>query len=749
MSSPKQKKSDILVGKENIGYMGEDYQYRLVKCFIEDTQYFIRIQHLVDQNMFTVSELRMIVGFLKDRYAQTGRPALYTEISMHLNRSINDDITRERAQAIIEQIKGMSMEAIDMVEEEATNFFKQQNMIRFINKASEIIRRGDISQYPVIEDMLQQALSVNMREEVGKGLFEDEATIEADLSPDFRRTITTGVHDFDVALGGGLGRGELGLIVSPMNVGKAHPLSTRILTPDGYRTMGEMAVGSVVFDNHGTPCKVTGVFPQGVRDIYEVRFADGRTCECDLEHLWTVKRTESWSEDEWKTLTLREIWEEMQSNQSVTFGIPKNSAIREFNESVDESVCESLIECINYGTIVPLQLQYSSEKVRRKVYRRLAELYGVGVILDSNVDTLLVPTDAVDGVAFVCRSLGYDFIRSSSLDKVDKPDSVEYLVVKNSARYDRLRIESVEYKRTEEAQCIMVDSPEHLYIVEDFIVTHNTSVTTGFAAAAAVAKSAANNDRGYKVLHIFFEDTEVAIRRKYYGYLLNIDSGDLSLPHIRPEALRRLNDEFNEERRMLKENIKYLKMASGEETATSIKNVIRKNISLGFKPDIVIIDYFECLATESNVGKHTSEWTGEAISMRKLESMASEFDVAVWVPVQSTKDAIGEAYVGLKNAGGSVRKTQIGHVVMQLARTEEQKTHGEINVYIGKLRGVKFGRDKFLNVKFNNGTCRFDLSNATENFVDNNFQSAPPYMQVPPNSMQTANMVAQNYGPPR
>lgn len=483
MSSNKQKKTDLLVGKTDMGYMGEDYQYSLVKCFIEDTQFFSRIQSLVNQNMFTVSELRMIVGFMKDRYAKTGRPAIYKEISMHLNRTINDDITRERAQAIVEQIKGMPMEAIDMVEEEATNFFKQQNLIQAINRATEIVRRGNISEYTKIEGLFQEALSVNMRDEIGGCLFDDDAVIEADLSPDFRRTITTGVEEFDIALGGGLGRCELGLLVSPMNVGK-------------------------------------------------------------------------------------------------------------------------------------------------------------------------------------------------------------------------------------------------------------TSVTTGFAAAAAVAETRNNNYKGYKVLHVFFEDNEVAIRRKYYGYLLNIDSGILHNENVRPRALELLKDVFNKQRQMLKENIRYVRLKSGEVTASDIGNLIRKHISTGFKPDLVVIDYFECLLNEPNVGRNYSEWSGEAFSMRKLESLANEFDVAMWVPVQSTKDAIGESYVGLKNAGGSVRKTQIGHIVMQLARTEEQKTLGTMNVYIGKIRGVKFTRDKFLNVNFNNGTCRFDLRNATEEFVNNDFNT-------PSTSSQVAGQVAK------
>ena len=139
--------------------------------------------------------------------------------------------------------------------------------------------------------------------------------------------------------------------------------------------------------------------------------------------------------------------------------------------------------------------------------------------------------------------------------------------------------------------------------------------------------------------------------------------------------------------------------------------MIQQYISRGFVPDIVVIDYFECLRPEKNTdGNQNSEWTREGITMRKLETLAKEFNIALWVPVQSTKDAINQEYVGLNQAGGSVRKTQIGHVVIQLAQTPQQKEEHRLNMFIRKLRDVKIGRTSFPNVKFNNGTCKFDMS---------------------------------------
>src|SRR4029079_524071 len=71
---------------------------------------------------------------------------------------------------------------------------------------------------------------------------------------------------------------------------QAQPLDAKILTPGGWTTMGAIDVGDEVIDPEGGTARVTGVFPQGERDIYQVTFSDGSTTECDLDHLWQVRR---------------------------------------------------------------------------------------------------------------------------------------------------------------------------------------------------------------------------------------------------------------------------------------------------------------------------------------------------------------------------------------------------------------------------------------------------------------------------
>ena len=82
---------------------------------------------------------------------------------------------------------------------------------------------------------------------------------------------------------------ECTLLADSMGLGKAQPLAAGILTPSGWMTMGDMRVGMEIIGSDGMPHSVTGVFPQGVKPVYNVTFTDGVVVQCCGDHLWHVR----------------------------------------------------------------------------------------------------------------------------------------------------------------------------------------------------------------------------------------------------------------------------------------------------------------------------------------------------------------------------------------------------------------------------------------------------------------------------
>lgn len=70
--------------------------------------------------------------------------------------------------------------------------------------------------------------------------------------------------------------------------GKAQPLYSKVKIPGGWTTMGEIQPGDYVETDEGKYTRVLDTFPQGLRDVYEITFKDGRKVRCDENHLWKV-----------------------------------------------------------------------------------------------------------------------------------------------------------------------------------------------------------------------------------------------------------------------------------------------------------------------------------------------------------------------------------------------------------------------------------------------------------------------------
>jgi hypothetical protein len=98
--------------------------------------------------------------------------------------------------------------------------------------------------------------------------------------------------------------------------GHAQPLTAQVLTPSGFRLMGDIAPGDEVIAANGEVTTVEAVFPQGQRPVWKVTLSDGSTTRCTADHLW---RARSETEDapgfgeavEFEVLPLSKIMMEM------------------------------------------------------------------------------------------------------------------------------------------------------------------------------------------------------------------------------------------------------------------------------------------------------------------------------------------------------------------------------------------------------------------------------------------------------
>ena len=109
--------------------------------------------------------------------------------------------------------------------------------------------------------------------------------------------------------------------------GRAQPVFTKVLTPEGFRPIGELEVGDSVIGSNGEPTVVLGVYPQGEKDVYRVAAQDGAWTLCCGEHLWTVRTASDKRRGKpWRVLETKEMIGNLRAAQARRYELPLLSA---------------------------------------------------------------------------------------------------------------------------------------------------------------------------------------------------------------------------------------------------------------------------------------------------------------------------------------------------------------------------------------------------------------------------------------
>lgn len=405
--------------------------------------------------------------------------------------------------------------------------------------------------------------------------------------------IKHGFPDIDRCIpAGGARRKQLSLVLGKSGTGKAQPLDSLLLTPSGWKTMGDIAVGDLVVGSDGKPTEVIGVYPQGERLIYEITFSDKSTVQCDAEHLWNVMTpSQRYRKQVSQTKTLEEIMRiglrdkndnrrwfiplvqpvDFHNNNMLTVdpyvlgcllgdGCFTGRSVR-FTTADEEMTCHiktrlpatvelrqgksqnapyewtigsfprggpntlreelnklNLLSTRSATKFIPHEYKTASTENRLALLRGLMDTDGstsfVGSRKDGQPSSVLefctVSPQLAEDVQFIVQSLGGtapikispsgyrtkktgDYISGQPryrLHIILPKNMNPFLLERKAQRFIRhgepLRaIDGVRQVGMKEAQCIQVAAEDQLYVTDNFVVTHNTMLTTQILANMA------------------------------------------------------------------------------------------------------------------------------------------------------------------------------------------------------------------------------------------------------------------------
>jgi len=224
------------IDKSNLGYLGAEYQLRLIAQILTDRKFGNAIIDIVNPNYFEDEYLRIVVGAIKNAKAKDDIIPDVGSLEFRLLDDVKDDTQRRYALTQLRKIKEADLNDTLYVQETAMRFCKQQELMKALAEINKIISKGEVDNYEELESKLRKALEHGDSKDDGINVFDD---IDSVLADDFRKPIRTGIEGLDEIMDGGLSKTELAIILAPFGVGKT-TMMTKIANTamlDGYKVL--------------------------------------------------------------------------------------------------------------------------------------------------------------------------------------------------------------------------------------------------------------------------------------------------------------------------------------------------------------------------------------------------------------------------------------------------------------------------------------------------------------------------------
>lgn len=208
------------IEREDLGYLGEEAQRKIVKGLLEDKRLMMRVSSFINANAFTDSTLRVIVGLVVDYYRKNSVVPSYMLLETLVKQYYDNEIDLNISMDMIKLLKSDELsEELNEYKQMALAFFQQQKLVKVLTKAIKDVGTGGYKDDDIL-DCIDELKKVVVGEDDDSVISYDSLLDEIALGAQDTEKIPTGLRWLDGILHGGLEKGRLGLIVAPSGRGK-------------------------------------------------------------------------------------------------------------------------------------------------------------------------------------------------------------------------------------------------------------------------------------------------------------------------------------------------------------------------------------------------------------------------------------------------------------------------------------------------------------------------------------------------
>ncbi len=207
---------------DTLSKYGQSFQSKVVSALITDNKFLDTISEITTPKFFENDANKWIISEILSYHEEYRKPPTLDVFKSQLSKVDNEVLKKTVVEQLRHVFTNIGNVDLDYIKNEFTSFCINQNLKGVILQSVDLLKAGS---YDRIKDLVDSAMKVGQQTDLGMDYIEDYDERMEDLK---RTTVPTKWQPINDLMDGGLGPGELGVVVAPSGVGK-----TWILTAIG------------------------------------------------------------------------------------------------------------------------------------------------------------------------------------------------------------------------------------------------------------------------------------------------------------------------------------------------------------------------------------------------------------------------------------------------------------------------------------------------------------------------------------
>jgi len=202
------------MSESTLTQFGHVFQAKIISSLLSDKKFIQTISDILEPDYFDSDANKWLCKTIRDYFFEYKTTPTLEVMKVKIDEMENEILQVSVVDNLKESWRNIESTDLQFVQEQTLEFCRNQVMKNAIMDSVDLI---EVGQYDQIKKIVDEAMKAGSDRDLGHDYIEG---IEERLTKSTRDTVKTGWDPIDEVMDGGLGKGELGVVVAPAGIGK-------------------------------------------------------------------------------------------------------------------------------------------------------------------------------------------------------------------------------------------------------------------------------------------------------------------------------------------------------------------------------------------------------------------------------------------------------------------------------------------------------------------------------------------------